>query len=117
MGNLETNESKNQQLKDDETQLNEELKEDNSEMIINQINQGQNAMNSSEMVLEPPTENSGITMETSETEELDTKNQMVKNSPPSLTQSTLDNDALEDLFQDKSLDTATEDAIVKELPL
>ena len=115
--NLETNESKNQQLKDDETQLNEELKEDNSEMIINQINQGQNAMNSAEMVLEPPTENNDITMETSENEELDTKNQMVKNSPPSLTQSTLDNDALEDLFQDKSLDTATEDAIVKELPL
>ena len=42
---------------------------------------------------------------------------MQKNSPPSLTQSTLDNDALEDLFQDKSMDNEANDAIVKELPL
>merc|ERR1711934_789629 len=49
-------------------------------------------------------ENNGVAMEASKTEDSHTKEQMQKNSPPSLTQSTLDNDALEDLFQDKSMD-------------
>lgn len=114
--NLEIRESKNQQLKDDQNQSCEETKEENGE-IINQMNQEQDAINCEGMILEQPTQNNDISMETSETEDLRTKDPMIKDSPPSLTQSTLDNDALEDLFEDKSIDTVTEDAIVKELPL
>jgi len=56
-------------------------------------------------------------MDTSKPDETISKDTMDKDSQPSLTQSTLDNDVLEEIFQEKSNDDNAADAIVNELPL
>ena len=92
----------------------EDTKKENGE-VDNPINQ--ETIKCGEMILEQTPDNNDINMEGSKQEVSNSKDPMDKSSPPSLTQSTLDNDALEDLFQDKTMDTTTEDAMVKELPL
>ena len=92
----------------------EDTKKENGE-VNNPINQ--ETIKCGEMILEQTPDNNDINMERSKQEGSNSKDPMDKGSPPSLTQSTLDNDALEDLFQDKTMDTTTEDAMVQELPL
>ena len=62
-------------------------------------------------------DHNAINIDASRSEDSNTKDPIDKGSMPSLTQSTLDNDVLEDLFQDKSIDNATDDSIGKDLPL
>lgn len=115
VSNLETQDTENEQLKDDKNEPREETKEENGQ-ILSHMSQEQEEVNCSSTILES-SENTDINMDTSKIEDPCTKDAMDNGSPPSLTQSTLDNDALEDLFQDKSIDNNTEDSIVKELPL
>ena len=82
----------------------------------NNSTQEPQTINSDEMMAEN-SDNNAINTEASKSEESNTKDPMDKGSMPSLTQSTLDNDVLEDLFQDKSIDNATDDSISKDLPL
>merc|ERR1712156_1313570 len=70
-----------------------------------------------EELLQEPSESSDMTMDTSKPDETISKDTMDKDSQPSLTQSTLDNDVLEEIFQEKSNDDNAADAIVNELPL
>ena len=70
-----------------------------------------------EELLQEPSESSDINMDTSKPDETISKVTMDKDSQPSLTQSTLDNDVLEEIFQEKSNDDNAADAIVNELPL
>ena len=113
---LDTDDIQHKQLLVDATQAVDNVHEENGE-LIREMGQDEDPISCGGMVLEQSAENNGVAMETSKSEDSHTKEQMQKNSPPSLTQSTLDNDALEDLFQDKSMDNEANDAIVKELPL
>ena len=56
-------------------------------------------------------------MDTSKSDETIAKDTVNKDSQPSLIQSSVEKDVLEDLFQDKSNDDNAADAIVNELPL
>merc|ERR1712001_176778 len=100
----------------DPSQVLEEKNNENGD-IVEQITSVQEAdVDANTVLMEEPTENTDINMDTSKPEDTIPKDPMDKDSQPSLTQSTLDNDVLEDLFQEKPMDDNPDDAI-KELPL
>ena len=112
----ETQELDSQPVVDNPSESIEDKQNENGE-IVAQITAEQEAVDINNVLLEQPQESTDITMDTSKPDETIAKDTMDKDSQPSLTQSTLDNDVLEDLFQEKSNDENTADAIVNELPL
>merc|ERR1719245_1255036 len=82
-----------------------------------QVTTEQETVDFDNVILEQPPESTEINMDTSKSDETIAKDTIDKDSQPSLTQSSVEKDVLEDLFQDKSNDDNTADAIVNELPL
>ena len=92
-----------------------ELKQQENGETVGEMNSEQET--TVEELLQEPSESSDINMDTAKPDETISKDTMDKDSQPSLTQSTLDNDVLEEIFQEKSNDDNAADAIVNELPL
>ena len=82
-----------------------------------QVTTEQETVDFNNVILEQPPETTDINMDTSKSDETIAKDIIDKDSQPSLTQSSVEKDVLEDLFQDKSNDDNAADAIVNELPL
>merc|ERR1711902_25322 len=82
-----------------------------------QVTTEQETVDFNNVILEQPPESTDINMDTSKSDEGIVKDTVDKDSHQSLTQSSVEKDVLEDLFQDKSNDDNAADAIVNELPL